>query len=156
MEKLGDIALALGRLDEAQQAYRECEKLDRALIGDFGKTPQGLRDLSVSMGKLGDVALALGRLDEAQQAYAAKVELAKELITRYGETVVALEVLAYGEMRLGQTLDQQDKSPEAQIHHVQAQRLYQRLALAMPHDQRYETVLNELEGKGQDPTARQQ
>ena len=145
MNKLGDVAQALGRLDEAQQAYRESEKLDRALIKDFGQTPERLRDLSVSMNKLGDVAQALGRLDEAQQAFEAQVQIATELVESYGETGSALEVLAFGEIRLGHILVQQGKVDQASVHLSIARRLYQRLTLAFPHNEHYKTELNILE-----------
>ena len=65
----GDIAQALGRLDQAQAAFREGEALRRRLLDEFGTTPERLRDLSVSMDKLGDIAQALGRLDQAQAAF---------------------------------------------------------------------------------------
>jgi tetratricopeptide (TPR) repeat protein len=145
MGKLGDVAHALGRLDEAQQAYRKSETLARALIKDFGPTPERLRDLSVSMEKLGDVARALGRLDEAQQAFETQVQIATELVESYGETGSALEVLANGEIRLGYTLVQQGKVDQASAHLSSARRLYQRLTLAFPLNERYKAELNTLE-----------
>jgi hypothetical protein len=48
-------------------------------------------------------------------------------------------------MRLGQTLLQQGLHDEAQPHCAHAHHLFQRLALAMPHDQRYAAALKELE-----------
>ena len=104
-----------------------------------------IRDRSVSQEKRGDLAHAFGQLGEARQAYASQVELATELMTTYGETVVALEVLAGGELRLGQTLLQQGLHDDAQPHCVHAHHLFQRLALAMPHDRRYAAALKELE-----------
>jgi hypothetical protein len=48
-------------------------------------------------------------------------------------------------MHLGLTLAQQGMSDKAQAHFTNAHRLYQRLALAMPHDQRYQSALTQLE-----------
>ncbi|MEX8515904.1 tetratricopeptide repeat protein, partial [Leptothrix ochracea] len=86
LHKLGDVAQTMGRLDEAQQAYRESEQLTRTLMTDFGKSPDRMRDLSVSMGKLGNVAQALGRLDEAQQAYRESEQLTRSLVADFGRT----------------------------------------------------------------------
>ena len=87
---------------------------------------------------------AMGRLNEAQQAYAAEVELATDLIASYGETATALEVLAYGEMHLGLTLTQQGLPDQVHAKLQHARHLYQRLGLALPHDQRYKSALKEL------------
>ena len=136
---------AQGRLDEAHQANLESEKLHRALIDEFGKTPQRLRDLCVSLERQGDVASALGQLDEARLAFESEILIATDLIETYGETAAALEVLAYGEMHLGHTLAQQGALDQAQVHHDRARHLYRRLAMALPHDARYQTALDTLE-----------
>ena len=114
------------------------------MIDDFGKTPERLRDLSMSMERLGDVAQALGQLEEAKTAYAQGEALGRELIDAYGETVLALEALAYNTLRLGQVLAKSGDTPAAQPHLSKARSLYQRLALAMPHDTRYPNALKEL------------
>ncbi|MDZ4237075.1 MAG: hypothetical protein U1A81_02875 [Hydrogenophaga sp.] len=144
LEKRGNVAQALGRLDEAQPAYTEGESLRRALIDEFGRTPERLRDLSISLEKRGNVAQALGRLDEAQRWFAAEVATAEDLIDHYGETANAMEVLAYGELGWGQALNQANQSAQALPHLDRARRLYQRLALALPHDQRYSAALAAL------------
>ena len=144
MNKLGDVARALGQLDDARAAYAEGEKLSRALIDEFGKTPERLRDLSVSMNKLGDVASALGQLDDARAAYAEGEKLSRALIDVYGETVPALETLAYHAARLGQLLERSGEQKDAGVRLANARLLYQRLALAMPYEARYRAMLVEL------------
>jgi tetratricopeptide (TPR) repeat protein len=130
MEKLGGVAKALGQREEAKRAYADAEGLSRALIAGHGKTPERLRDLSFFMNKLGAAAEALGQLEEAKSAYAEGQALAQELIDSYGESVGALDVLAYNTYHLGQL--------------EQARLLYQRLALAMPHEPRYRRALDKL------------
>ena len=144
MERLGDVARALGQLEDAKTAYAQGEQLRRALIDDFGKTPERVRDLSVSMDRLGDVAQALGQLEDAKTAYAQGEGLATELIDTYGETVLGLETLAYNAFRLGQVLEKLGETVAAQPHLSKARSLYQRLTLAMPHEQRYRNLLEEL------------
>ena len=135
---------ALGRLDEAQQAYRESEKLHRSLIVEFGKTPERLRDVCVSLERQGDVASSMGQWEEARQAFESEILIATDLLEGYGETAAALEVLAYGEMHLGHTLTQQGALNQARAHNHRARNLYRRLALALPHDARYQTALDTL------------
>ena len=144
MNKLGDVARALGQLEDAKTAYAQGEQLRRALIDDFGKTPERLRDLSLSMDRLGDVARALGQLEDAKTAYAQGEALATELIDTYGETVLGLETLAYNACRLGQVLEKLGETAAAQPHLSKARSLYQRLTLAMPHELRYRNLLEEL------------
>ncbi|MDO9201208.1 MAG: hypothetical protein Q7U58_07700, partial [Hydrogenophaga sp.] len=83
-------------------------------------------------------------LDEAQRWFAAEVATAEDLIDHYGETANAMEVLAYGELGWGQALNQANQSAQALPHLDRARRLYQRLALALPHDQRYSAALAAL------------
>ena len=115
MSLLGDVAHALGRLDEAQLAYRESEALHRALITDFGKTPERLRNLSVSVGKLGDVAHALGQLDEAQLAYRESETLRRALISDFGKTPERLRDLSVSVGKLGDVARALGRLDEAQL-----------------------------------------
>ncbi|MBK7003530.1 MAG: tetratricopeptide repeat protein [Rhodoferax sp.] len=140
-----EAALASGHSELAWQIAQETVEHARTVIDKSGKTPKHLRDLAASMNNLGDVAQRLGRLEEAQQAFASAVQLANDLVESYGETAMALDTLAYGKMHLGFTLEQQGLAAEAQPHRTQARHLFQRLALAMPHDRRYETALRQLE-----------
>ena len=127
MNKLGDVALALRRLDEAQTAYAEGERLRRELIAEFGKTPERLRDLSVSMNKLGDVALALGRLDEAQKAYARGEQLSRELITEFDKTPERLRDLSVSSEKLGEVAQALGRLDEAQTAYAESERLRREL-----------------------------
>ena len=69
LERVGDAARALGRLEDAERAYAESLAVRRVLRERLGDTPQVLRDLSISLNKVGDAASALGRLEEALNAY---------------------------------------------------------------------------------------
>ena len=77
-EKLGDVAQALGRLEEAERGYRESLALRQKLHRE-APSPQSARDLSISWSKLGDVAQALGRLEEAERAYREGLTLSEKL-----------------------------------------------------------------------------
>jgi tetratricopeptide (TPR) repeat protein len=145
MNKLGDVAQALGQLEEAKAAYAQGEALARALIDDYGKNPERLRDLSLSMERLGDVARALGQLEEAETAYAQGEALARELIDVYGESVLSLDVLASSTLHLGQVMAQRGEPAAGKPQYAKARLLYKRLALAMPHEARYRNALGQVD-----------
>ena len=90
LNDLGDAARVLGRLEEAEQAYREALELRRRVLAIRGETPEALRDVSLSLGRVGDVARVLGRLEEAEQVYCEGLELARGGLTVRGETSEAL------------------------------------------------------------------
>ena len=125
-----EAALQAGHTTLALEIARQTKALAAQAVAKRGSTPERLRDLSVSISKLGGVAEALGQLEEAKSAYAEGQALAQQLIGTYGESVGALDALAYHTHQLGQL--------------TQARQLYQRLALAMPHEPRYRRALDEL------------
>ncbi|MBX3657998.1 MAG: tetratricopeptide repeat protein [Ramlibacter sp.] len=101
MNKLGDVAQALGALEDARTAYAESERIRRELLAEYGRTPERLRDLSISMGRLGEVAQALGALEDARTAYAESERIARELLAEYGRTPERLRDLSVSMERLG-------------------------------------------------------
>ena len=103
-ERLGDIARARGRLDDAEAAYIEGKKLAEQL-NRLQATPENTRDLSISWEMLGDVASARGRLDDAEQAYRAAVELWRKLQQDFGENQDSVRGEAVVLERLASVLD---------------------------------------------------
>ena len=67
--KLGDVAVAQGKLDDAARAYGDGLVIAKKLAAGDPSNTQWQRDLSVSFVHLGDVAVAQGKLDDAAQAY---------------------------------------------------------------------------------------
>ncbi|MEZ5574197.1 MAG: hypothetical protein R3F44_00575 [Candidatus Competibacteraceae bacterium] len=59
LNKVGDAARALGRLEEAERAYAESLAV-RVLRQRLGDTPEVLRDLSVALERVGDAARGPG------------------------------------------------------------------------------------------------
>ena len=127
LDNLGDVAFALGRLEEAQAAYVEGEHLNREWIVKFGPMPERLRDLSVSLEKLGNVAFALGRLNEAQAAYAEAERLSRELITEFGRTSERLRDLSVSMNKVGEVAQALGRLDEAQAAYAEAERLRREL-----------------------------
>ncbi len=79
LDRVGDAARALGRLEDAERAYAESLAVRRVLRERLGDTPEVLRDLSISLNKVGDAASALGRLEEALNAYQEAATLLRRL-----------------------------------------------------------------------------
>ena len=67
--KIGDVLVAQGKLDEALKAYRDGLAIAERLAAADRSNTQWQRDLSVSYNKIGDVLVAQGKLDEALKAY---------------------------------------------------------------------------------------
>ncbi len=139
-----DAALEHGQAALAHDMSQKAAEQARVQL-EKSRNPERLRDLSVSMNKLGQVAQALGRLEEAQHAFEMEIQIAQELCASYGETATALEVLAYGHEALGDVLKQTNQGTPANEHHSKARLLYQRLALAMPHEKGYASALKALQ-----------
>ena len=97
------------------------------------------------MERRGDVAWALGQLEEAKSAYVQGEALARELIDVYGESVLSLDVLASNTWRLGQVMAQRGEPAAGKPQYAKARLLYQRLALAMPHEARYRKALTQVD-----------
>ena len=58
--KVGDVAQALGQLEQARTSYQESLQISRQLASLTAESPQSLRDLSISFNKVGDVAQRWG------------------------------------------------------------------------------------------------
>jgi tetratricopeptide (TPR) repeat protein len=83
LNKLGDIALMRGEVEEAQRLFAESLDIARALAAELG-TPESRRDLSVSLERLGDIALMRGELDEAQKLFAESLDIRRALAAELG------------------------------------------------------------------------
>ncbi|MBH2042035.1 MAG: tetratricopeptide repeat protein [Comamonadaceae bacterium] len=78
-ERLGDVAVAQGRLDEAGRTYGDGLAIRKKLTASDPGNTEWQRDLWVSYNKLGDVAVAQGKLDEAARAYGDGLDIRKKL-----------------------------------------------------------------------------
>ena len=67
--KIGDVLVAQGKLDEALKSYRDSLAIVERLAASDRSNTGWQRDLSVSYNKIGDVLVAQGKLDEALKSY---------------------------------------------------------------------------------------
>ena len=68
--RLGDVAAAQGKLEEATRAYGDSLGILKKLSAVDPSNTLWQRNLAVSCNKLGDVGVAQGKLEEAARAYA--------------------------------------------------------------------------------------
>lgn len=103
-ERLGDVAVAQGTLDEAARAYGDGLAIRTKL--DPGTT-QWQRDLSVSYIMLGDVAVVQGKLDEAARAYGDCLAIARKLAAGDPGNTVWQRDLSVSYSKLADFIDRQ-------------------------------------------------
>jgi tetratricopeptide (TPR) repeat protein len=75
-----------GQLEEALTAYTESLNLARRILTNYGRTPESLRDVSVSLSNVASIQRQRGQLREALTAYTELFKLARRIVTSYGET----------------------------------------------------------------------
>jgi tetratricopeptide (TPR) repeat protein len=78
---LGDLAVAAGLVDQAEQYYRQVLAIGERLITIDPANTGYWRDLSVSYNKLADLAVATGQLSQAEQYYRQVLAIGERLIT---------------------------------------------------------------------------
>jgi tetratricopeptide (TPR) repeat protein len=77
--KVGNVAVAQGKLEEAARAYGDALAIRKRLAAGDPSNAEWQRDLSVSYNKVGDLAKAQGKLEEAARYYGDGLAIAKRL-----------------------------------------------------------------------------
>jgi Flp pilus assembly protein TadD len=77
--KLGDVAVAQGKLDDAARAYSDGLAIVKTLAAGDPSNTEWQRDLSVSYHNLGDVAFDQGKLADAARNYSGGLAITKTL-----------------------------------------------------------------------------
>ena len=85
LNRVGDVARALGNLTDAQRAYGESLQISRQLRDRLGDSPEVLRDLSVSLNRVGDVARESGDRTNAREAFEEALLLLQRLTRAISE-----------------------------------------------------------------------
>ena len=78
-QRLGDVAKALGQLDQARSWFEQALAVAKTLAAQDPHNSDWQRDLSISFERLGDVAQALGQLDQARFWFEQALAVAKTL-----------------------------------------------------------------------------
>jgi tetratricopeptide (TPR) repeat protein len=99
---LGDAALALGQLREAEQTYQQTKRiLHEQLLATQPDLPRWLRDLAVAHNRLGDVRMKQGQLDAAAQAFIEDLTISTRLVALDPANTGWLRHLAAAHSKLG-------------------------------------------------------
>ena len=125
LEGLGDAYLAVGRLDEAKQAYQRqydlSERFDSEMPGQFTRT------LSVSLSRLGDISKAEGDLNEARRLYSRSLEIRERIAEETG-TIQAWRDLSVSLNKLGDISSAEGDLDEARRFYSRSLEILGRIA----------------------------
>ncbi len=141
-DRLGDVAVAQGRLDEA--ARRSADSLaiaENLAKGDPGNTERQ-RDLSVNHVKLGDVAAAQGKLDEAARRFADSFAIVEKLAKGDPGNVRWQSDLSICHNRLGDVAVAQGRLDEAARRYVDSFAIVEKLAKGDPGNAQWQRDLS--------------
>lgn len=109
--KLGNMAIAQGKLKEAREYYEKSLDIRAALAEETG-TQETRRDLSISINKLGDMALAQGSYKQAEEYYKKCLDIRLSLVEEQ-RTLEALRDLSISYNNLGDVAREQSRLEEA-------------------------------------------
>ena len=112
-DKVGDVLVAQGKLDEALKAYRDGLAIGERLAAADRSNSGWQRDLSVSYNKVGDVLVAQGKLDEALKAYRDSLAIRERLAAADRGNSGWQRDLSVSYNRVGDVLVAQGKLDEA-------------------------------------------
>jgi tetratricopeptide (TPR) repeat protein len=118
--KLGDVAEAQGKLEEAARAYGDGLGIAKKLAAGDPSNTQWQRVLYVSYIKLGDVAEAQDKLKEATRAYGDGLRIAKKLAAGDPSNTLFKRDLLVSYWKLANLAERQEKASEAQGYWKQA------------------------------------
>ena len=104
-DKVGDVLVAQGKLEEALKAYRDSLAIAERLAAADRSNTQWQRDLSVSYDKIGDVLVAQGKLEEALKAYRDSLAIRERLAAadpqQYAVAARSVGLVRQGRRRAG-------------------------------------------------------
>ena len=112
-ERIGTVAMAQGKLEEAADAYGESLVIRKKLAEGDPTNNGWQRDLSVSYVQLGDVAVAQGKLEEAAKAYGESLAIFKKLAEGDPTNTGWQRDLAYSYWRLADLCERWNDDGEA-------------------------------------------
>ncbi|TWT39334.1 ATP-binding protein [Blastopirellula retiformator] len=106
-ERLAIVSQRRGDLADAMVLYQESLGLCRGIVTEFGRSPQSLRDVSVSLDKTADMmrALGLGTLEIAGETYQAidlyveSLGLRRGIVTEFGRSPESLRDIFVSQSR---------------------------------------------------------
>ena len=102
LERLADIEYRQGKATAAFNRFVASLEVRREILSEFGRSPQALRDLSISLNKVADMMRAVGTssiTDEGESKtaldlYVASLEVRREILSEFGRSPQALRDLS--------------------------------------------------------------
>ncbi|WP_349307841.1 MULTISPECIES: tetratricopeptide repeat protein [unclassified Streptomyces] len=139
--RLGDLARASGRGEEAGRLYHQSAALGRDLTRAAPENAAYRRDLGVAYNRLGDTSRARGDLNEAAGRHQQATAIAEELVLRTPASSLYRRDLAVCYDRLGELARLDERWPDAERLYRKALATARKLARAEPVDAAYQRDL---------------
>ena len=131
-EKLGNIAVGRGDLNEAARRYGDSLAIRQKLASADPGNSEWQRDLSISHNKLGDIAVARGDLEEAARQYGDLLAISEKLAAADPGNSEWLRDLSVSHDRLGDIAVARGDLEEAARQYGDSLAIRQKLAAADP------------------------
>ena len=128
----GNLLVALGRVDEAESAFREGLRIKEHLAKEYSSDPAYRWEFARSHSGLGLLLKDLGRLEEAEAAFRTALKIQEQLAPSFLSDPARRLQLAGSHNNLGILLKAQKKYTEAEIAHSAAKKLYEQLVIEFP------------------------
>ena len=141
-DKIGDVLVAQGKLDEALKAYRDSLAIAERLAAADRSNTRWQRDLSVSYNKVGDVLVAQGKLDEALKPTATASPSRERLAAADRSNTEWQRDLSVSYNKVGDVLVAQGKLDEALEAYRASLAIRERLAAADRSNTRWQRDLS--------------
>ena len=129
---LGNLAVAMGNLPEAQRLFGESLRIRQRLAESDTANAGWQFDLGISNERLGDLAAAQGNLDEAHKFHSARHAIIQRLADSDPANAAWQRDLSVSFEKLGDLATSQGNLPEAQRLFGESLRIRQRLAKSDP------------------------
>ena len=101
LEKVGDVLMAQGKVEEALRTYEESLAIRKSLAEKDPSNAVWKRGLCSSLEKTGNALMQLGKVDEAQKAYQEALQIRKTLAEQDASNISARNDLSTVLEKLG-------------------------------------------------------
>ncbi|MEJ2851873.1 MULTISPECIES: CHAT domain-containing protein, partial [unclassified Saccharothrix] len=141
-DRLGDLAVARGDTNKAEQHYQTGLGIAQRLVTADPDNAEYQRDLSISHDRLGELAVARGDTNKAEQHYQASLDIRERLTSADPDNAEYQRDLSISHNKLGDLAVARGDTNKAEQHYQTGLGIAQRLATADPDNAEYQRDLS--------------